>query len=566
MSTALSPTVHSEQGEHLAEFVRAQWTDLCVRLGERTSEFVEVAQSAAAARQLRDRNCIARFVNLCCVFGPRFEQQKDNQWALAILAEDRLADWAKLHQLVVRGAKELKCRGPEGEQAAARLLLADAALLDRVQAEAARIGVGSASVPRQACDLEAIQIALVDSSWRRGYEGGGAWRLLSLQGPSPLRIGRGQPAPQVVTVLARPRDAAPAAAIEVAIASQGTCAGDRHPLVTFAGVDGVSTLRGELARMTTWPLHAPAAQVPAPGFGPALLQETAAEPSRLRVSTCGLRDEGLPTGDIDLYVCTYPADQHLLELQRTNASAWQRPVRSGSASPAKRTRCRLERDGQALPTDAWKAAFDEGLDAAMVRGFETLFTAWQATARDATMSVTADFLCGTAHLVWGWHEGEGGLAGPPDLHVHGHFDLANTLDVALAGEMKLGSARARVRLRVQGAQPMKHELRRTGSTPSLQELALAAACRWRFGYRLEFDAIAVDEGAVWSDAGACAGAIVGEFGLRPRTQGGGGWQWYGRIASEAVSVPVGVHDPVLGRTREVVQLLPARALLDWSAG
>ena len=90
--------------------------------------------------------------------------------------------------------------------------------------------------------------------------------------------------------------------------------------------------------------------------------------------------------------------------------------------------------------------------------------------------------------------------------------------------------------------------------------------RWRFEYRIEFDPVAVDEGALWSQAGPCTGALVGEAGLRPRSTGGSGWQWFVRLDSEAVSIPLCLHDPVLGQTRQTLALLPATRLLDWSLG
>jgi hypothetical protein len=102
--------------------------------------------------------------------------------------------------------------------------------------------------------------------------------------------------------------------------------------------------------------------------------------------------------------------------------------------------------------------------------------------------------------------------------------------------------------------------------PTLLELLLPATVKLRFDYRIEFDPVAVEEAALWSETGPCTGALVGEIGLRPRAGGGSGWQWFARLDSEAVSVPVTVHDPLLGRTTSRVSLLPAVRLLDWSAG
>ena len=92
----------------------------------------------------------------------------------------------------------------------------------------------------------------------------------------------------------------------------------------------------------------------------------------------------------------------------------------------------------------------------------------------------------------------------------------------------------------------------------------------RLSFRLPFEAdlvpLAADSAALLQAAGPCAGALVGEAGLRPRTSGGSGWEWFATLRVEAVSLPVAVLDPLLGRVTQTLALLPAQVLLDWRLG
>ena len=102
--------------------------------------------------------------------------------------------------------------------------------------------------------------------------------------------------------------------------------------------------------------------------------------------------------------------------------------------------------------------------------------------------------------------------------------------------------------------------------PGLLQVLQSSRVHWRFEFRVEFDPVAVEEGALWSTVGPCTGAVVGEAGLRPRTSGGSGWQWYARMETEAATIPVCICDPLLGQTRQIVPLLPAVKLVEWSLG
>ena len=90
--------------------------------------------------------------------------------------------------------------------------------------------------------------------------------------------------------------------------------------------------------------------------------------------------------------------------------------------------------------------------------------------------------------------------------------------------------------------------------------------RFAIEFQVEFDPVAVEDAALWRDAGPCTGSMCGEVGLRPRLSGGSGWQWYARMHTEPVMLPICIHDPVLGQTRKTVFLLPGVNVLDWSHG
>jgi hypothetical protein len=54
--------------------------------------------------------------------------------------------------------------------------------------------------------------------------------------------------------------------------------------------------------------------------------------------------------------------------------------------------------------------------------------------------------------------------------------------------------------------------------------------------------------------------------LRPRSQGGSGWQWFANLRVEPAVVEIMVDHPFRGQSRRSVTLLPAIDLLRWSLG
>jgi hypothetical protein len=554
----------------MGESVATHWPELNTRLGTRVGEFLDIALGNASTHAIAQNPAIQRFVNLCCAFGPNFERRPENEWALAILADERLGEWTKLHQLVVRGATELKRSPADGRATSDQLLRADGALLDALDRQQRAVNSESVRLERLACDLDAVDIRLLEVDWRNEYRNiAGTWQLVPVTGAaSSIRIDPTHPAPAMVCVLTHAPAAGPEARLQIRLLTHSVCDQDRHPLVVFAGDHGLWPWKGHNARAVSWIVNAHPLQVATNGLGSTLVEETVPRTSLLQASTCGLRDEGLPVGSLHTHVWAYPADQWLFVLQREAGaeSRWPRSDRSPAEASFSPTRCRIERDGLVQSSARWAQAFTDTLDPAMLRGFETLFAAWQQAATDASMTLTAGLMSGRSTLTWGWREGAQGLAGAPLMRVLGDFDLHNAIDLSLSGEIVLGVTRTRVRLRVTGDSPMQQQIAREQAAPGLLDALLPAVGRWRFDYRVEFDPIAVEVGALWSEAGPCTGAIAGEAGLRPRVTGGSGWQWYARLDSEAVSLPICIHDPVLGQTRRTLTLLPALRLLDWNLG
>ena len=570
MVTAQDSSESEPTTSRLGEWVARLWPDLHARLGEQLDAFVALAASNAATHQIDKGNATLRFVSLCCAFGANFERRPENEWALAILADERLGSWVKLHQLVVQGATALKRRASSGAAGSDQLLHADRTLLVTLDQESFANNSEAIALARLACDLETVDIRLLELDWRREYRpADGAWRLVQLSDPvAPVRIGPGRPAPVLLCVLAHAPQRGSAARLQVRLLTHAVCDHDHHPFVVYAGDHGLWSWRGHLARSVSWLVHS-AAPVRAPnGLGLSLFEESLPQTSLLRATTCGLRDEGVPTGALETYVWAYSADQYLFECQRDGEQTWQWP-RSGppeESGLAPLTRCRIEYNGQELGSVKWVEAYHETLDLALVRGFDTLFADWQSVVTDASMLLKVSLLSGRSAMTWGWREGPEGLAARPLMRALGDLDLHNDIELLLSGELLLGLTRTRVRLRLLGAAPLKQRFVRDQVAPGLMDVLLQVVARWRFDYRLEFDPIAVDEGVVWRDVGPCTGSLNGEIGLRPNVSGGAGWQWFARINTEAVSAQISVFDPVLGETRRVVALLPASNLLDWSLG
>jgi hypothetical protein len=542
------------------------WPDVFDRLGARQEAFFAAARQQLQRRGVADPVAAARYINLCFAFGPAFEDRAENEWALALLADDRLGDAVKLHQLVWRAQRELERRGSDP----AALRSADAALLDTLDHERRAANADAPPLSRSACDIQALEWRLLDASWRREYreavEENSGLQLVDVAPPPPVRVDAAHPAPALLCVLTHAPGEGPPARLQARHLMHGGCEGGRHPQLRWIDEQGMVTWNGHEARAASWPVQARVQPPPGNGLGVALVEATSPAVHLLEASSCGLRDEGVPLGTVRTQVWAYPAHQWLYALQREPAAelAWPRP--DDAAPSISTTRCRIERDGAARDASAWVRGFDT-LAQGVSGGLDRLFDTWSRTAQQPAMrAATPSLLAGRAALAWGWREGASGLAGAPLMRLLADLDLTCAVDVALEGEIELGASRTRVRLVAQGSAPLACKIAREAEQPSLLEALAPAVVRWRWPFTIEFDPIASADGVIWREAGPCTGAISGEAGLRPRLSGGSGWQWFANLAVEPVLAPVTLHDPVLGLARRSLALLPALPLLEWSLG
>lgn len=558
------------QAPVLVESLAVHWPELFLRLGDRAQDYVDAGIRKVSAYKVIEDASVGRFVNLCCALGPNFEEKPENEWALALLCDDRLDEWVKLHQLVVRSAEALGRRMGDDRRIAAQFLRADGALLDLHDMQRKSVDSDAVPLARVACDLDAVDIRVLETDWRHEYRHmDGTWQLVKVGVDLPsIRMGPGKPAPGQVSVLTNSSNRGELARLQVRLLTHAHCDLDRHPLVTFAGTHGLAQWRGHLAQSVSWQVAALPPTAVAPGMGAAMIEEAVPDTALMRTTSCGVRDDGVPTGPLQTYVWAYPADQYLMSVHRESGEEqnWPRTAEAPMGHELGTTRFRLERDGAQIACAGWTHGFQEGMQRELYAGLNKLFSAWQRTTQNSTMKAEVALLAGDATLTWGWRESEAGLAVAPFMRVAGELNLNHLITLELTGEVEVGVTRTRIRLRVHGDAPMKHVLARDAATPSLFEALLGVTSRWQMKFGVEFDPVAVDDAALWREAGPCTGSLVGEVGLRPKLSGGGGWQWYARMQTEPVSMPICIHDPVLGQTHRTLFLLPGVDLLDWSLG
>lgn len=548
----------------LADHLSGQWPAMPERLGERYQAFVETAVAQAEKRGLVRAASIARYVNLNFVWGPSFHDRPGFEWAAGLLAAPREQEWSTLHRLVRRSLAELQ-RLPETRIAPDALAAADERLLDRFGALGRRGALHPDEpppAPRRACDVEAAELRLLQPALDRHYVlEAGQWQRVPLPAPAALRVTAADPMPRLIAVLSQPPGHPQPARLQWRTRTHAVCDVDLHPALSFAGSHGLWRWQGHEARAVSWPVWT--LDQPAPPPGKVIAEETSPSISKIDLAVCGLRDDGDPIGSLAGQVWVWPAEQWWLEIQRGTPAA-QAP---GDAAPSRAaTRCRVERDGVAQDAGALRTAFEQGLDAAAAQALKQLHGAWQAVDGIASPRLEGllALLLGRAAFTWGWHLGATGMDGRALLRVIGELDMqAAQAELAFEGELADGDARSRIALRCTGRAALQHQLRREAAEPPLLATLLPARASFRFPFEAELLPLATDSGALLQAAGPCTGALAGEAGLRPRTSGGSGWEWFAQLRLEPVALPVELQDPLLGLQRRVLALLPAATLLDW---
>jgi hypothetical protein len=553
----------------IVALIETGWPDMASRLGDRREAFVARASEQALQQGLLDANSAARYLNLCFAFGPAFETRPENEWALALLVDERLGNWVKLHQLVRAGAEELARRGGESRQ----LLINDTRLLDALDRLAKVDGDDTRPpLPRHACDIEALEFRVLEQDWRREYRlEGGAWQHLpGPPAPPALRIDAAAAPVTRLCLLSQAASEGPGTRLQVRQAAHGQCGLPvPHPQLRWLGGHGVMAAQGHAAQTTSWTVGTLAPPAPPPGWGALLLQEPAPELTLLELNTCGLRDRGVPMGSQHVQLWAWPAQQWLLTWQRDRLleQTWPRQASAPPLPPASQgLRLRLARDGAPRAAPKWSEGLGPGIEAALMAGADKLFTAWSASAQSPRMSLRAGLFNGHAAMTWGMREDAAGLAADPLLRVAADVKLGMTLELLLSGEIEQAGARTQVSLRIALSAELALQLNRDTAQPPLAEVLAPVQQRIRCPVTLEFAPIAGETGLLWSEFGPPTGALVGAFGLRQSPQGGGAWQWFLQLALEPVVAPMAVLDPLLGRSGQHVALLGSVPLLDWSLG
>lgn len=557
--------------QRLAEHLVAQWPAMQERLGGRHLAFVELAAQQALQRGLTGAASVARYANLCFVWGPGFEAKPGFEWAAGLMAAPPAREWASLHQMVRRSMAELQ-RLPQARITAAALDDADQRLV------AAFAGLGRHGdlhpaepppLPLRACDLQALELRLLEPAVAEHYAlQAGCWQRVALPPPAPLRVDNAHPLPRLVAVLAHAPGQRPQARLQLRSRTHAVCDDGRHPELRWSGSHGQWRWLGPETRAASWPVHALAQPVAPAGPGTAVAEETSPELYRLELDVCGLRDEGDALGPQATTLWAWPAEQWWVELQR-QAPAPQPVLAQRPAALRANTAARVERDGIACDAGGLRRGFEQGLDSATEAALQKLLAAIVAVEglSGARLDGVLALLTGQARLSWGWCLGPRGLDGRAYLRLLGALDLqAGQADLQAEAELALGGGRARVLLRCQATAPLQLELRREAPEPPLLPTLLPARLGFRLPWTAEVTPLATDTGTLLQSGGPCSGALVGEAGLRPRTTGGSGWEWFAALRLEATRLPLLCVDPLLGVQRLNHRLWDAQPLLDWSLG
>jgi hypothetical protein len=538
------------------------------RLGERWNQLVEHGAVRAATYGLHHLLCVARFLAGWIACGAEFESRQT--WAAAILTDDQRSQGAKAYQLGVRVLEQLRSAPQAGQPAATDFAQALRLLDDRL----AGAGTLASLLPRErirlgeACDIDALELRLVDAHWRQHYTAqGGPWRREACA-PEACSVvlvhdalAETAPAwPEQISLLSRAASANAAARLRVRVQAEHRCDASVHPLLECAGPAAARSLRGDTAKDATLVVHAP----PHAEHGdlPHIGEEDAPQFSVLTMAACGLRSRGVPIGERSTRLAAYDATQHLVAWRREPAAAWQLPAEA--PPPIAAPRCRRERDGTVVDASAWLRGFEE-LDRRFQQGVSRLLTAWERESgvTDGKLAVDAALLVGSAGITWGWAEGPLGIAASPYMRLEGLFDLvACRLALRFSGALARAGSRSLLELSTDG-----HASLNGPWTRGPDEALFAAAAALQVPVHQPFELAVLpfaDAGlAVLGGCGPVRGAIGGAVGLEQRPDGPG-LRWFVRLRVEPVATQLRIHDPLLGV--QVVQqpLLPAQTLVDWS--
>ncbi|MCV2369030.1 hypothetical protein [Roseateles oligotrophus] len=555
------------------------WPAMEALLGERYEVFVKLAVEQAGKLGLTHAASVARYVDLCFVWGPAFQDKAGFEWALEALSRAGEFEWLSVHQLVQRSLLELQ-RLPGSKVEPQALTAADAALLNEFEVlgrQGAMLAAIAQALPRAACDLEAMELRLLEADGDNAtgpqeyrLENNG-WQRAKIALPAALLVDANRPLPALIAVLSPLKGQGRAAKLQLRARSHAVCAADIHPALSFSGPLARWDWAGHETRAVSWPVLAREQPAALPGPGCVIAEESSPELYKLELAVCGLRDEGAALGSMQTLVYAWPAAQWWMEIQRARpdptqpqallpgARAWARGI----------SRCRVERDGEAQDSVALQQQFELGLDGAVADGLQKLALAWEQTTglSDARLGVSLGLLVGKMACTWGWRLGAGGLNGRALMRLVALIEMeACIARLEFGGELMLADSRTRINLLCSGQAALQQRIQHEVAGPALSEALLSGVVSWSFAFELSLEPIANDAGCLLQQAGPLTGALVGEAGLRPNSRGGSGWEWFIGLRIEAVTASLQWTDPLLGQTQQLVPLLPAMTLLDWSMG
>ena len=567
--------------QQLAQQLAGQWPAMLALLGERHGAFVELAVEQGGQRGLTEAASVARYVNLCFVWGPAFQDKAGFEWAAGLLVAGAGDQWLTVHQLVQRSLLELQ-RLAGARVTPAALAAADAGVVAAfgalgsrgVMLAAERLAPDEvAARPQAACDLEAVELRLLDDGADPPQEyrlQADAWQRAPVSPPAPLRIGAGYPVPALVGLLSHQLGQGRPTKLQLRARAHALCNGDVHPALAFTGPQQRWDWAGHETRAVSWPVATREQPLPTPGPGCVIAEETSPELHKLELSVCGLRDEGMPLvaqGRLQTLVSAWPAAQWWLEIQRARpepqpllpgAKTWTRAV----------TRCRVERDGTAQDGGPLQQQFEAGLDAALADALQQLAAHWERIPglSGARFDAQLGLLVGQMASTWGWRLGANGLGSRALMRLLARFEMEACLaDLQFGGELALADSTTRLSLRVAGQAALRQQVQHEVAAP-LAEALLPAVAQWSFPFELSLEPLANDAGSLLQQTGPVSGALSGSAGLRPCTHGVSGWEWFVNLRLDAVAVPLQRLDPLLGSVQWTQPLLPALLLVDWSMG
>ncbi len=541
------------------------------RLGERWNEFVEYGAVRAAAYGLTHMLCAARLLACWVACGAEFESHQP--WAAAILTDGKRSQGAKAYQLCVRVLEQLRSAAQAGQPAPSDFAIA----LRQLDDQLAGAGTLASLLPRErirlgaACDVDAIELRLVDAPWRQHYTAqGGSWRREAcapqVSSVTLVHDALADAAPRLpgqVTLLSRPATGDTAAKLRVRVKTEHRCDPLLHPLVQWLDPSGPRSLRGDMAVDTTFTVHAHAADVESDTLPPCMGAEDSPHYSMLTVASCGLRARGVPMAELSTTLAAYDAMQHLIAWRREPVAAWQLPADAPPAiAPA---RCRREADGQLEDSSTWLRGFHD-LDMQLQQGVARLLTAWERESgvSDGKLDVDAALLVGSAGITWGWAEGPSGIAAPPYMRLEGLLDLvACRLGLRFTGAFARGGSRSLLTLSTDGSAALTGAWQRGPEDAALFAVAAKLQRPVRQVFQLAVQPLADAGLAVLASCGWLKGAISGAVGLEQRPDGPG-LRWFVRLGVEPVLAQLRLVDPLLGVQMLQQPLLPAQALVDWS--